>query len=140
MGSSTEITEEDTVLFFDGECKFCNGSVKFILRHERDDQIKFAPLQSVFADDILSKYGSSHKHLETIILISNGELFIKTRAVLKILDHLKYPWRLALVIKFIPDPIADYFYDIFAKYRYNLFGRQDTCMVPIPEVAKRFLD
>jgi predicted DCC family thiol-disulfide oxidoreductase YuxK len=39
----------------------------------------------------------------------------------------------------IPRPIRDFFYKLFARYRYKLFGKQDACMIPTPEVREKFL-
>ena len=41
------------VLFFDGVCNVCNGTIQFILKHEREPILHFAPLQSKAAQYIL---------------------------------------------------------------------------------------
>ena len=40
----------------------------------------------------------------------------------------------------LPGPIRDTIYDMVARNRYRLFGRRDTCMIPTPDIAARFLD
>jgi predicted DCC family thiol-disulfide oxidoreductase YuxK len=30
-------------------------------------------------------------------------------------------------------------YNLIAKYRYKWWGKQDACMVPTPEIRKKFL-
>jgi predicted DCC family thiol-disulfide oxidoreductase YuxK len=39
----------------------------------------------------------------------------------------------------LPRPLRDWLYDRIARNRYRLFGRRDTCLVPSPDVANRFL-
>ncbi|MBA3785362.1 MAG: hypothetical protein H0X15_07460, partial [Acidobacteria bacterium] len=39
----------------------------------------------------------------------------------------------------VPSIIRDVFYKLFAKYRYQMFGKQDACMLPTPEMRERFL-
>jgi len=39
----------------------------------------------------------------------------------------------------LPSFIRDFFYKLFARNRYALFGKQDTCMVPTDELRSRFI-
>jgi predicted DCC family thiol-disulfide oxidoreductase YuxK len=39
----------------------------------------------------------------------------------------------------VPKGIRDYFYKLFARYRYRIFGKKDQCMLPSPDVRARFL-
>jgi predicted DCC family thiol-disulfide oxidoreductase YuxK len=38
-----------------------------------------------------------------------------------------------------PRPVRDWLYDRVARNRYRLFGRTETCMVPTPELMRRFV-
>ncbi len=40
----------------------------------------------------------------------------------------------------LPSPIRDAVYNLVARNRYRWFGRRDTCMIPTPDIAARFLD
>ena len=42
-----------SIVFYDGDCGFCNNTVQFILNHEKQDQILFTALQSDFTVDFL---------------------------------------------------------------------------------------
>jgi predicted DCC family thiol-disulfide oxidoreductase YuxK len=35
--------------------------------------------------------------------------------------------------------VRDFLYDRVARDRYRLFGRTESCLVPSPDVARRFL-
>jgi predicted DCC family thiol-disulfide oxidoreductase YuxK len=48
------------------------------------------------------------------------------------------PWRRLVWLRWIPRPLADAGYRLFARYRYRLFGRFDTCRVPHPGERARF--
>jgi predicted DCC family thiol-disulfide oxidoreductase YuxK len=39
----------------------------------------------------------------------------------------------------VPRPLRDWLYDCIARNRYRLFGQRQTCLVPTPEIAGRFL-
>jgi predicted DCC family thiol-disulfide oxidoreductase YuxK len=49
-------------------------------------------------------------------------------------------YALAAGLLFIPRPLRNWAYGVFARNRYKMFGKKDVCMVPTPEVRQRFLD
>ena len=68
-----------------------------------------------------------------------GTAFLHSTAALMIAKDLGFPWSLGLVFVLVPTPIRDWFYKLFAKYRYRLFGKKDVCMIPTPDVRERFI-
>lgn len=127
------------IILFDGVCNLCNATVNFIIRNDPKQLFKFAPLQSAFGQEILKNSGLSILKLETVILIENKELFIKSTAALKIAKDLKGFWKVFYVLMIIPKPVRDFFYDLVAKNRYTLFGRKKSCMIPDKETIMRFI-
>ena len=126
------------VVLFDGVCNFCNGTVNFIIRHDRRKKFKFAPLQSKIGREMKAKYGIS-RDIDSIILVEDGQAFAQSTAGLRIARRLGGIWSLGYVFIIIPASLRDFCYRLFAKYRYRLFGRQDACMLPSPDVRERFL-
>jgi predicted DCC family thiol-disulfide oxidoreductase YuxK len=49
-------------------------------------------------------------------------------------------WKIFLLGRLLPARVRDYLYDLFARHRYKLFGKYDTCLLPPPEVRARFID
>jgi predicted DCC family thiol-disulfide oxidoreductase YuxK len=129
----------DHILLFDGVCNLCNGLVKFIIRHDRQGKIKFAPLQSISGQSLMSGFFPDNKIVDSVIFIRKDKLLVKSSAVLNIFRELGRGWRFFYCLIIIPFPVRDFFYDIIARTRYRIFGRMDTCMVPDPEIASRFL-
>lgn len=128
----------ERIVLFDGVCNFCNGAVNFIIRHDRDKKFKFAALQSEKGMDMCSKHGIGDD-VDSIILIENGAAFLHSTAALKIARTLGGLGKLFYVFIVLPESIRDWFYKLFAKYRYRLFGKKDVCMVPTAEIKERFL-
>lgn len=126
------------VVLFDGVCNFCNGAVNFIIRHDRRKKFKFAPLQSKIGQEMKAKYGVD-RDIDSIILVEDGQAFAHSTAGLRIARRLGGIWSLGYVFIIIPASLRDFCYRLFAKYRYRLFGRQDACMLPTPDVRERFL-
>ena len=138
------------VILFDGVCNFCDASVNFIIEHDRDGHFKFAPLQSEAGRQLAAEFGLASETAEpiaasdlipidSVILIEDGKAYTHSTAALRILKRLGGFWSVFYALIVVPRPIRDFFYRVFAKYRYRVFGRKDQCMLPSPEVRARFL-
>lgn len=127
------------IVLFDGVCNFCNGSVNFVIERDRENYFKFAPLQSETGQRLLDKHGIDKVETDSVILIDNERVYTHSTAALKIAQKLDGAWSLFYAFIIIPKPLRDFFYRLFAKYRYKLFGRQEACMMPTPEIRQRFL-
>jgi predicted DCC family thiol-disulfide oxidoreductase YuxK len=132
------------ILLYDGVCGFCNGAVQFILAHDRIGTMLFTPLQS----DVGAAVRTRHPILngvDSVVYLEPSDspvlehVFIRSAAALKIAQYLGGPWRLLLAFRLVPTPIRDLLYDLFARYRYHLFGRHDSCLTPSPETRSRFI-
>lgn len=127
------------LVVFDGVCNFCNGAVNFIIERDPSGKFVFTPMQSGFAQEILRSHGIANVDVDTILLVKNGQAFIRSNAALEIARDLSGYWYLLNIFKIVPRPVRDWFYRIFARNRYMLFGRTDSCMVPTPDVQNRFI-
>lgn len=136
-------------VLFDGVCNFCDASVNFVIEHDREGYFKFAPLQSEAGAKIAAEHGLRSQsneppedHLipiDSVILVEDGKAYTHSTAALRILKQLGFPWSILYAFIVVPKPVRDYFYRLFAKYRYRMFGRKDECMIPSPDVRARFL-
>ena len=128
----------ERLVLFDGVCNFCNGAVNFVIRHDDGKMFKFATLQSEIGQQMRTKYGIG-EDVDSIILIDNGKAYMHSTAGLQIARRLGGIWSLAYVFIIVPASLRDFCYKLFAKYRYQIFGKQDACMLPTPDVRERFL-
>ena len=138
------------VVLFDGVCNFCDASVNFVIEHDPNGYFKFSPLQSEAGKQLAAEYdlvsetggGSPVDDLipiESVILVEDGQAYTHSTAALRIARKLSGVWPVMYVFIIVPKPIRDFFYRLFAKYRYRMFGKKDECMLPSPEVRARFL-
>ena len=132
--------ENKSIILFDGVCNLCNNSVKFIIKRDKKKRFLFTSLQSDAARDILLQFQLKNSEMDSIILIENGKFYQRSTAILKIIRHLPYPWKLSYGLIVIPRFIRDLMYRIIARKRYKWFGKRDTCIVPTKELKNRFLD
>ncbi len=130
---------EHPVIFFDGICNLCNAAVQFILKHDQSDVFRLTALQGNAASILLAKYNISATETGSIVLLEDGRIYTKSTAALRIVRRLSGGWRLLYILIFVPSSIRDYIYGLVARNRYKLWGRRDTCMIPIPAWEQKFL-
>ncbi|TGK21904.1 thiol-disulfide oxidoreductase DCC family protein [Leptospira fluminis] len=126
----------ERIVFFDGVCNLCNGTVSWLIARDKKKILRFAPLQSERGRALPLPEGKD----SSIVFYRNGFLYYKSTAVLKILSALGFPWNLAAICFAFPIFLRDFIYDWIAKNRYLWFGRTDSCSIPSPQVADRFLE
>lgn len=128
------------IVIFDGVCNFCNGAVNFIIKRDPLGRFAFTPMQSPAGQELIEKYGAAMVGVDTFLLVKDGQCFERTDAALEITKDLSGLWHWIRVLKVLPRPFRDYFYRLFARNRYKLFGRREYCMVPTVSVRERFLE
>ena len=134
------------ILYYDGECGFCDSTVQFVLRHDRSKTLRFAPLQGAHASELLSR----HRWLATVDSLvwvephaggaSRERVLVRSDAVMRIGRYLGLPWSLAALGRVIPKVLRDRAYDVFARHRKRILAMPTSCELPLPEVRARFLD
>ena len=139
MGADSSITDYNHLVLFDGVCVFCNSSVDFILQKEKDDTLMFTPLQSKLGIEILKQYDYPVDYQDSILFLVDGKLLNKSSAALMIAGYLKSPYSWLRFFKIVPGFIRNAVYSLIAKNRYRIFGKFDACMVPSPQLRRRFL-
>lgn len=142
MSASTAHEQFDhalPVVFFDGLCGLCNHSVNWLLAHDPNRRLRFAPLQGTLAGRVLSP--QLRERLDTLVFLRNGSIYVRTAAVSRILMTLGGPWAaLGALLWIIPSPLRDLGYRIVSRLRYRLFGKHDACRLPSPAERAVFLD
>lgn len=133
-----------TLVLYDGVCGLCNRLVAFLLRHDRKDQFRFAPLQSPMAQTLLGRHGLNPRDFDSVVVIADfgqpGERALtRSSAALLSLDRVGGIWRLAGIGKLVPLSIREALYDFIARHRYQVFGKHETCPLPSPEDRNKFL-
>src|SRR5580704_3146810 len=87
------------LLLYDGVCALCNGVVRFLMKHDRLDRFRYAPLQSSLGREVLARF-DIHSLPDGVMLLTDalttGErLYRRSDAVAEALQRLSGMWRLA---------------------------------------------
>lgn len=134
------LTKDDRVILFDGVCNLCNGWVQFVIKRDPAKRILFASIQGDSGQAILTHYGMSTSDFDTMVVIENGQHYIRSTAALTAVRWLSGLWFLFAVFLIVPRFIRDFCYNRVAKNRYKMFGESESCWLPTPELRERFLD
>jgi predicted DCC family thiol-disulfide oxidoreductase YuxK len=128
------------LVLYDGVCGLCARSVRWILRHERDHELQFAPLQGSTAAALRAKHPVIPQTLESVVYVAGDRAYVRSKAFLHLSRHLRAPWRWLYAFRWMPSVILDLPYRLVAATRYRIFGKSDACELPSPEQRVRFLD
>lgn len=136
-----QVTEKQTtsgIVFFDGVCGLCNTSVDWLLRHDKNQRLLYAPLQGKAASEQLSPERLSD--LDTIVYFRKGKELLRSDAALYVLKDLGGAWKLLFGFIVIPRFIRDGIYKWVSRNRYKWFGKKEACRIPTKAERARFLD
>lgn len=127
------------ILLFDGVCGMCSRFVQIALDLDRDKRFMFAPLQGETTAALRVIHPEIPEHLDTIVFVDDGAVFLFSAAILEASRYLPFPWRLARGLSLVPRPVRDFVYRRIAANRYSIFGKHDSCRIPAPGQIERFL-
>lgn len=118
-------SKNKALILYDGECRLCNGSIRFIKERNHKDSFTYLPIKSDEANIILDNYEDDFRNIDSVLLFFNNKIMTHSSAVLTIARYLSGLWPLLygliLVPKFIRDPI----YKLIAKKRHKWFDRMN---------------
>jgi predicted DCC family thiol-disulfide oxidoreductase YuxK len=127
------------VVLFDGVCNLCNGTVRFVMPRDPAGYFQFASLGSEPANRVLEAAHAEGSLPDSVVLVEDGRVFTRSDAALRIVRRLAFPWPLLWGFVIVPRLIRDALYDFVARNRYRWFGTRDSCLLPLPGYADRFL-
>jgi len=126
------------IIFFDGVCHLCNGYINFLVYFDSQKKMLYSPLQGKKATEILS--AEQRFNLKSILYYKNGKVLEKSTAVIESLSDISVYFLAFKMLYIIPEFIRDFVYDLIAKNRYKLFGKNEFCRIPTAEEKKYLLD
>lgn len=128
-------------LFYDGSCALCHWAVRFVLARDTEGRaFRFAPLESEAFRKVAPSEARASLPDSLVVETRAGELLTRSAAVIHVLGRLGAPWRLvASVARVFPRALLDALYDLVARVRYRVFGREpDACPVIPKQLRSRF--
>lgn len=145
------ITElgDKLLVIFDGHCGLCCRSVRWLVRRDMQDRLRFVAYDSEKAASLMARCGISLPDMQlgpaTILVVRESghpteQLLVRSQAVLALLTELPRPWlTVAIVLGWIPRLLLDLGYRLVTRWRYRIWGRLENCPLPTTEERERFL-
>lgn len=113
------------IVFFDGDCLFCQGSVRFLNRLDRHHRLRFAPLGGETAE-----LHEIDETIDSIAVVSGGEVTRESDAVVEVLLRAGGIAMLAgWVLKVVPKRLRDWGYRLIARHRQRI-PVKESCALP----------
>jgi len=131
--------ENNKIILFDGVCNLCNGAINYVIKKDKKNVFKFAPLQSEIGIKLTSKFNIDTSKVDSIILVDGEKHYEKSSAALHIAKHLSGAYPLLFGFMIVPKFIRNEVYDYVARNRYKWFGKKESCMIPTAELQSKFL-
>ncbi len=133
------------IVFFDGVCGFCDGLVRWLLDHDPEARLHFAPLQGETAETVRRRFPDRFpKDIDTLVYLHPGDdgrpnIALRCVAIFELCDEIGGGWRWLWALRVLPTWLTNLGYRAFAASRYRLFGKLDACDVPTPGDRARLL-
>ena len=115
----------------------CNAFFRWVHKNDKKDIFMFTNFQSDYTStkmDILKDSNS------IAVILANGTVLRKINAIKHILKETKKFIIISLILKIVPNFIANFLYDIIADLRYVVFGRYDSCPILDEKYKSKFLN
>lgn len=112
--------DSESRVFYDGPCRLCQQSVKWLSR--RAPEIHCLPLQSDLARKFLPRELVTPPFVGVVFVDAQGDVHVGSFAIRALGAHLPQPWR------WVFRHTSPWCYNGVARMR-NLWGRDDSCSV-----------
>jgi predicted DCC family thiol-disulfide oxidoreductase YuxK len=132
------------LILYDGVCGLCNRFNAFVLPRDRHGLFQFAPIQSEIGRLKLLQFGHNPEALDTFYVVADyrtatPRVLTRAHAALFVARQLGGVFRFAAILGVLPDPLLNSVYNFIARHRYRIFGRYETCLMPMAEYKSRFV-
>ena len=127
--------ENRKIVFYDGDCSFCNRIVQFILVNNTREDLYFASLQSEFS---LEFFGEFKTNLSTFYFYDDYQIYSKSKAAIRLSRYLSRPYSFVRIATLIPVCFRDKVYDFIANRRTRI--NKNFCIQLTDAEKKRFID
>jgi predicted DCC family thiol-disulfide oxidoreductase YuxK len=137
MGTTYKIKGD--IIFYDGYCVICSRFIRQLIKLDKNRKYSFASISSSLSEKFLSSKIDKEQVGKFIVLYSGDKVYKKSDAVIKIFTGFGGGFVLFNLLRVFPKILRDFVYDVFASYRYRLFGKLKQCDIPSKEIVDRFI-
>ena len=131
------MTTKKDIVVFDGVCVLCNKFFKWLIKNDKEEKFMYTNFQSNYS----RKNNMKLKEINSVAVIkTNGEKIYKVQAVYYILKKINRYFIIRILLKLLPLFLTNICYDFIANFRYRIFGKYETCIIPNENIRKNFIN
>lgn len=71
------VGQPERLMLYDGDCGLCQKSVQWLLDHDTEGKLRFAPLQGETAQPILEAH-EELKDVDSVVYVEGDEAFVRS--------------------------------------------------------------
>ena len=117
--------KQKIIVLFDGICVLCNTAVYQLKKNLDEEFYSFIPSQSPEGENLISLYDLKNLPNDSVVVINEREVLIKSRAIMFLLRDMPLKWRILKIFSIFPERLLDHIYDLIAKNRQLIFNRKN---------------
>ncbi len=125
------------IVFFDGNCPFCNKTVMQLAKLDERNQFMFVSNISNKGKEMLKKKKLLMASNSTIVTLTNGVYYTKIKAIYHFLRTAKKLLLLQFFIWIIPLFLSNRVYDYIARNRLKIV--KGACEIPSQQLLEKFV-
>lgn len=134
-----KLSFDHPILFFDGHCVICNRFYIWVCKQDKERTLRYGRLSSSTGMQVQSILDLPD-HPDTVILFENGQYWIESDVVFRVIKKLGGIYLIFYPLVVIPKVIRNPIYRWVSRNRYRWFGRLSTCMIPDQNQKDQFVD
>jgi predicted DCC family thiol-disulfide oxidoreductase YuxK len=132
------------LLFFDGECAFCNRWVNRVKLADHAHRMRFGTKQGRTFQQVAQAHPEL-ANVDSVVLVKRrddgGEDFlVRSAAIREVIAGLPEFRFFEVLLRIVPAPLSNLGYRIFSKLRTPLFGKWHHCRVPLEQDKELYVE
>jgi len=123
------------IVFYDGHCRLCSRSVRWVIRNDRSKRFTYSALPAPGRSGLDGKNEAAActvnrtGEVDSVLLFLDGRWYERSSAVLQIALRLRFPWPLLGLFYIVPRFLRDALYNLVARNRKRWFGEHEACFI-----------
>jgi predicted DCC family thiol-disulfide oxidoreductase YuxK len=130
----------EKIVYYDGLCGLCDGSISLILKFDKKHILKYSSLQGNSGQILLQQLNKELHEFDTVLFKVNDQVYTKSTAVFKIIDSVGGWIKIFKIFNLLPTKFNDWVYSKIAKNRFKYFGKLKSCDISKFNIPGQFID
>ena len=123
------------LILYDGDCGFCGRAVTLVPPRDSRRAFRYDSLHSEEGERWRADRALPTGEPDSLLVVPAASaerlaVLQKSAAVLFIVRHMDWPWRLLAIAALLPDRLLDWAYDVVARHRHLLGEKALSCPLP----------